>query len=213
MIVLSRSKGTERLQDLCLNWYKQTNSLRMASLVCKGRHCGSPEIQHQLLSATSQDPTWKITFLRKYFHTIALCCVILSTTFRHIAKHCCKNQGKCQLDFFCILHCQCHNVRLSIFTMSKCHNVTIFTMSQYSQYLNVTLFTIYQCHKVKILHNVSMSQCHNVTLFTISRCHNEQSTHLAPHSAMTKPAAKVTSRCNTVETGDLFASLGCMGKM
>lgn len=183
MIVLSRSKGTERLQDLCLNWYKQTNSLRMASLVCKGRHCGSPEIQHQLLSATSQDPTWKITFLRKYFHTIALC-----HTLDHLSSHCkalLQKQGKCQLDFFCIFHCQCHNVRLSIFTMSKCHNVTIFTMSQYSQYLNVTLFTIYQCHKVKILHNVSMSQCHTIHNISMSQwainspgsplCHDEAS--------------------------------------
>ena len=156
MIVLSRSKGTERLQDLCLNWYKQTNSLRMASLVCKGRHCGSPEIQHQLLSATSQDPTWKITFLRKYFHTIALC-----HTLDHLPSHCkalLQKQGKCQLDFFCILHCQCHNVRLSIFTMSKCHNVTIFTMSQYSQYLNVTL------HNISISQGQNTSQCLNVTM-------------------------------------------------
>ena len=140
-------------------------------------------------------------------------CIVLCHTLDHLPSHCkalLQKQGKCQLDFFCIFHCQCHNVRLSIFTMSKCHNVTIFTMSQYSQYLNVTLFTIYQCHKVKILHNVSMSQCHTFHNISMSQW---QSTHLAPHSAMTKPAAKVTSRCNTVETGDLCASLGCMGKM
>ena len=85
---------------------------------------------------------------------------------------------------------------------SQCHNIPNISMSHYSQYINVTRSKYF-----------TMSQCHNVTLFTISRCHNEQSTHLAPHSAMTKPAAKVTSRCNTVETGDLCASLGCMGKM
>ena len=208
MIVLSRSKGTERLQDLCLNWYKQTNSLRMASLVCKGRHCGSPEIQHQLLSATSQDPTWKITFsenISKQLH-----CVILSTTFRHIAKHCCKSRENVDSIYFvfCTVnvtmsdcqYSQCQNATMSQY--SQCHNIPNISMSHYSQYINVTRSKYF-----------TMSQCHNVTLFTISRCHNEQSTHLAPHSAMTKPAAKVTSRCNTVETGDLCASLGCMGKM
>ena len=99
-------------------------------------------------------------------------CIVLCHTLDHLSSHCkalLQKQGKCQLDFFCIFHCQCHNVRLSIFTMSKCHNVTIFTMSQYSQYLNVTLFTIYQCHKVKILHNVSMSQCHTIHNISMSQ--------------------------------------------
>ena len=115
-------------------------------------------------------------------------CIVLCHTLDHLSSHCkalLQKQGKCQLDFFCIFHCQCHNVRLSIFTMSKCHNVTIFTMSQYSQYLNVTLFTIYQCHKVKILHNVSMSQCHTIHNISMSQwainspgsplCHDEAS--------------------------------------
>ena len=95
---------------------------------------------------------------------------------------------------------QCQNATMSQY--SQCHNIPNISMSHYSQYINVTRSKYF-----------TMSQCHNVTLFTISRCHNEQSTHLAPHSAMTKPAAEVTSRCNTVETGDLCASLGCMGKM
>ena len=111
------------------------------------------------------------------------------------------------LLYFSLSMSQCQTVNIHNVKMPQCHNIH-----------NVTIFPISQCHTSQYINITrskyfTMSQCHNVTLFTISRCHNEQSTHLAPHSAMTKPAAKVTSRCNTVETGDLFASLGCMGKM
>ena len=184
MIVLSRSKGTERLQDLCLNWYKQTNSLRMASLVCKGRHCGSPEIQHQLLSATSQDPTWKITFsenISKQLHCVVSYSRPPFVTLQSIAA---KTRGNVNsISFvFCTV-----NVTMSDCQYSQCQNAT---MSQYSQCHNIpnismSHFTIYQYHKVKILHNVSMSQCHTIHNISMSQwainspgsplCHDEAS--------------------------------------
>ena len=122
MIVLSRSKGTERLQDLCLNWYKQTNSLRMASLVCKGRHCGSPEIQHQLLSATSQDPTWKITFsenISKQLHCVVSYSRPPFVTLQSIAA---KTRGNVNsISFvFCTV-----NVTMSDCQYSQCQNATM----------------------------------------------------------------------------------------
>ena len=96
-------------------------------------------------------------------------CIVLCHTLDHLSSHCkalLQKQGKCQLDFFCILHCQCHNVRLSIFTMSKCHNVAIFT-----------IFPISQCHTI---HNISMSQGQNT-----SQCLNVTMSHFSQYLDVT----------------------------
>ena len=168
MIVLSRSKGTERLQDLCLNWYKQTNSLRMASLVCKGRHCGSPEIQHQLLSATSQDPTWKITFsenISKQLHCVVSYSRPPSVTLQSIAAKAGKMSTRFLL-YFALSMSQCQTVNIHNVKMPQCHNIH-----------NVTIFPISQCHTI---HNISMSQGQNT-----SQCLNVTMSHYSQYLDVT----------------------------
>ena len=98
--------------------------------------------------------------------------------------------GKISTHLTCLLYLsQCHILNLSQHHILNLSQHCILNLSQY--------------------HILNLLQCQ---IFKLFQHHNkEQSTHLAPHSAMTKPAAKVTSRCKTLETSDLSASLDCIG--